>query len=348
MLRSLKLTVFVLLLAWSSLPGFAQDDALKKGRALQREKKYEEALQLYRDAIKTNPTEELYIESGSLLGKLQKYDNALTILEKGLQAYPDSRSLKNLTALILVRKGDKTRAKALLEEVLAADADNSFARQWLEKINRGEGADSDVADSPAATSGDNSSASVGGSGDGTYQIDGSMGEKEQEELAKQLYREMIDLEKWELDSFKALHRKVIEKCPQTGQAEESCWRLANLFLLGEDPPDYESAIGVLEHLLKQYPDSPFFPDAKNRLLIAYQKTGQNDRVVSLYEELFTRDPDPVDEKVFMVRALEFADALNAIGRSSDAQAWYQKIIERDDGKDSLEARVAKERLAGGN
>jgi len=37
-----------------------------------------------------------------------------------------------------------------------------------------------------------------------------------------------------------------------------------------------------------------------------------------------------------------------IGREADAQAWYMKIIEKDDGKDSLEARVARQRLQGEN
>jgi tetratricopeptide (TPR) repeat protein len=119
-------------------------------------------------------------------------------------------------------------------------------------------------------------------------------------------------------------------------------------MLGEDPPDFQSVIEVLEHLLKQYPDTPLLPDAKNRLLIACQQTNQMDKVVAIYEELFTRDPEPADDKTFMVRALEFGDALSAVGRAAEAQEWYQKILVRDDGKDSLEARVAKERLAGGN
>ena len=336
------LTIFMILL---SVAGFADDSAIKKGRALQREKKYDEALQIYRDAIKQNPSEDLFIESGSLLGKMQKYDNAMTVLEKGLQTYPESRSLKNLLALILVRKGEKDRARTLLKEVLAVDANNSFAKGWLTKI------DDNTSQEPAKEgSGEtaNSSAISGIPGTGPYQIDNSLSEAEQKELAVKLYKEMMDLEKWELDSFKELHRKVIEKCPLTAHAEESCWRLSNLYMLGEDPPDFQSVIEVLEHLLKQYPDTPLLPDAKNRLLIACQESNQMEKVVTIYEELFTRDPDPADDRIFMVRALEFADALTAIGRSSEAQGWYQKILERDNGREMLEARVAKERISGGN
>lgn len=347
MLKPRYVPLIALLVLLCSLQAFAQDDVIKKGRALQREQKYDEALQLYRDALKQKPAEDLYIESGSLLGKLQKYDNAMTVLEKGIKDFPQSTSLKNLMALILVRKGDKEKAKAMLEEVIAADSDNSFALSWLEKLKSGQ--DSETASADEQSSGSSTTSSSGsGSTTGAFSVDGSLPEDQQKELAKKLYQEMMELEKWELDSFKELHRKVIEKCPATAQAEESCWRLSNLYMLGEDPPDFQSVIDVLEHLLKQYPDTPLLPDAKNRLLIACQQTNQMDKVVAIYEELFTRDPEPADDKTFMVRALEFGDALSAVGRAAEAQEWYQKVLVRDDGKDSLEARVARERLTGGN
>jgi len=347
MLKPRYVPLIALLVLLCSLQAFAQDDVIKKGRALQREQKYDEALQLYRDALKQKPAEDLYIESGSLLGKLQKYDNAMTVLEKGIKDFPQSTSLKNLMALILVRKGDKEKAKAMLEEVIAADSDNSFALSWLDKLKSSQTSGTEPADEQSSSS---SSTSLSGSGSttGAFSVDSSLPEDQQKELAKKLYQEMMELEKWELDSFKELHRKVIEKCPATAQAEESCWRLSNLYMLGEDPPDFQSVIDVLEHLLKQYPDTPLLPDAKNRLLIACQQTNQMDKVVAIYEELFTRDPEPADDKTFMVRALEFGDALSAVGRAAEAQEWYQKVLVRDDGKDSLEARVARERLTGGN
>lgn len=347
MFKSRYMLIFTLFLSLFSCTVFGEDDAIKKGRALQREQKFDEALQLYRDALKQAPTEDLYIEAGSLLGKMQKYDNAMTILERGLKDFPQSTSLKNLMALILVRKGDKARAKTLLEEVIAADADNSFALNWLEKLKKdvtSPATDTASVDADSETD----SSLTGNLVTGAYNVDNSLPEEQQKELAVKLYQEMMELEKWELDSFKELHRKVIEKCPLTAQAEESCWRLSNLYMLGEDPPDFQSVIEVLEHLLKQYPDTPLLPDAKNRLLIACQQTNQMEKVVAIYEELFTRDPEPADDKTFMVRSLEFADALAAVGRAAEAQAWYEKVILRDDGKDSLEARVARERLAGGN
>jgi tetratricopeptide (TPR) repeat protein len=326
----------------------ANREALKRGQALERQNKYEQALEVYKNAIKQKPTEALYIEAGALLGKMQKYENAKKVLELGLKDFPESTSLKNLLALIMVRTNQNDKAISLLKEVLDVDSDNGFAKKWLAKIQpTDQGA-------PATTQQEThqsvdqsfSGSSSATPADGAYRVSNDLSLEEQKELAKKLYQQMMGLEKWELDYFKELHQEVITKCPETAQAEESCWRLSNLYILGEDPPNYQATIDVLEHLLKQYPDTPLLPDAKNRLMISYQKTNQPEKVVELYQELFTLDPDPVDDKVFMVRALEFADALRSTGREADAQAWYMKIIEKDDGKGALEARVARQRLEG--
>ncbi len=347
-MKKFGLLVFILLLAGTLA---ASEEIVKKGRALQSAKKFDEALQLYKTALKETPSEDLYVEAASLLGKLQKYDNAETILEIGIASYPESLSMKNLMGLIKFRKGDKDGSKKVFEEVLVKDPANNFAKRWLESVNKGEDAGTDAVNVASGTetlpsSPDDSTQAYNPSPDGTFNVSDTLSKEEQQALAVKLYTEMTGLEKWELDQFKELHKQVIEKCPQTDQAQESCWRLSNLYLLGEDPPDYANVIAVLEHLLKKYPDTSLMPDAKNRLMIACQKSGQNDKLVALYEELFTRDPEPADDKVFMVRALEFADALQAVGRSTDAQAWYQKIIEKDDGRDMIEARAAKARLAG--
>lgn len=326
----------------------ASEEAVKKGRALQNAKKYDEALQLYKTALKESPSEDLYTEAASLLGKLQKYDNAETILSKGLETYPKSVSLLNLQGLIKFRKGDKEAAKTIFEKVLSLDSNNSFAKKWLETATSGNQMPMDETDPESATSEGEPATSTAADDGSIYKVSSTLSKDEQLELAVKLYQEMMALEKWELDQFISLHRQVIEKCPLSHKAEESCWRLSNLYLLGQDPPDFENVIAVLEHLLKQYPETELLPDAKNRLMVVYQQTGQNEKLVALYEELFKRDPEPADDKTFMVRALEFGNALAAVGRTAEANAWYQKVIERDNGKDQLEARAAKDKLSGQN
>jgi tetratricopeptide (TPR) repeat protein len=321
----------------------ASDEIIKKGRALQNAKKYDEAQELYLNALKPGATEDLYIEAASFLGKLQRYEVAETVLEKGLTAYPDSTSLMNLQGLLKHRKGDNEAAIKLFEAVLAKDAENSFAKKWLETVKSGAPVTGSETQSGEDT---DSTRSYSPSPSGVYQATSNMSKEEQQKLAVELYKEMMELEKWELDRFIELHKQVIERCPQTDQAEESCWRLSNLYMLGQDPPDFDNVIAVLEHLLKQYPETDLLPDAKNRLMMAYQSTGRMNELVGLYEELFKRDPDPEDDQTFMVRALEFGNALTAVGRGADAALWYQKVLERDNNRNSLEARAARARLGG--
>ena len=321
----------------------ASEEVIKKGRALQSAKKYDEAQELYLKELQPTSSEDLYIEAASFLGKVQRYDMAESVLEKGLAAYPQSTALMNLHGLIKFRKNDKTAAKTIFEAVLAKDAENSFAKKWLATVNSGGEASESETQSGEDT---DSARSYSPSAAGEYKVSETLGKEEQVALAVKLYKEMMELEKWELDSFIALHKQVIERCPQTDQAEESCWRLSNLYMLGQDSPDFDNVIAVLAHLLKQYPTTDLLPDAKNRLMMAYQKTGRMNELAALYEELFRLDPAPEDDKTFMVRALEYGNTLSAIGRADEAAAWYQKVLERDNNKNSLEARAARSRLGG--
>lgn len=326
----------------------ASEEIVKRGRALQTANQFEAALQLYKQSLAQNPTPEVYIEAGSLLGKMQHYDNAEVVLQKGIEDFSNNTSLKNLLALIKYRKGSKTEAAQILEKVLSIDPDNSFAINWLETINNEKSAtattstEETVSEEPTTPS----APSYRPSPEGTFAISEDLDEEQQKVLAVKLYKEMMELEKWELESFISLHKEVIERCPLTAQAEESCWRLSNLYLLGEDPPNYFGIISVLEHFTKHYSESDLYPNVINRLMLSYKKAGQNEKLVQLYEQLFERDPDPIDEATFFARALEFADALYAIGRNEDAQGWYMKILEKDNGRNLLQSRVARDRLAG--
>jgi tetratricopeptide (TPR) repeat protein len=326
---------FISVSSLASLPSLASD-IVQKGKKLQSEKRYEEALKLYKESLKANPSVGVYKEAGSLLGKLQKYASAERVLGKALTDFPGNTSLMNLLGLIKLRKGDKAGAISKWEEVLKLDGNNKFAKSWLTRTKKDA--------SKAGTGQDYVDDSSSKSSTGVFKVSHELGKEEQAKLAAETYKEMVDLDKWEIDEFIRLHKRVIEKCPDTDQAEESCWRLSNLYVYAESPENYQGAIDVLEHLLTKYPNTPLLPDAKNRLIIAYRKTEQSDKVVELYEELFRLDPEPIDNKVFMVRALEFADALAKTGRTEDARGWYETVLEKAGNNNSLEAKVARKKL----
>ena len=330
--------------------GFADDDAvIKKARELQLSKKFDEAAKLYETSIQTGASERRYVDSAALLINQKKYKECDELLTKALASYPDSLRIKNALGQAKYKTGDLSGASSLFSQVLGKDPENKYAKTMLENIRKEKMASNspignlsdDIADSGKDDANDSGKASSTG---GDFNVSNKLSLEEQQALAKKLYGEMINTDKWETNVFIDCHRQVIEKCPLTDQAQESCWRLSNLYLLGVEPADYHNCISVLEHLLKQYPDSPLMPEAKNRLLVVYQTIEDYPNVCRLYEELFEKDPEP-DTKTYMIRALDYGKALVACGRTAEAQVWFNKVIEKDEGNNALEARAAKKRLA---
>ncbi|RCK78047.1 MAG: hypothetical protein OZSIB_1823 [Candidatus Ozemobacter sibiricus] len=345
-MSSIRWSTVLLCCLWLAASVAAGAAPLDEGKALEKAGQLEKALTVYLDGLKTAPSEELYREAGTLLGKLQRYPQAIPLLQEGIGKFPESTALMNLLGLVKFKTGATAEARALWEKVLARNPNNSFAKEWLAKVTS---AGAPAAPAAAATGGASPAARPPANEEPTNALAGDPADKlplaEQEALAKKLYKEMAALDKYELAQFDTLHRTVIRKCPDTDFAEQSCWRLSNMYLMAEDEPNHQGIIEVLEHLIKTYPNSPLIPEAKNRLLQSYRATGQHDRVAAFYEELFKLNPNP-DEKEYMTWALEYAEALAGLNRKDQARALYEKIIQMDDNRDQLEARVARERLAG--
>ena len=321
--------------------------AIRQGKALEKAQEYRKALLVYKKSLQQKPSREVYREAASLMGKLQKYDNAKVLLQRGLRDFPNDAGLMNLFGLIQLRKGAKDDARVLWEKVLQIDPENTFAKGWLKKLGTPDGKlaepDEKTDDAQVAQADDSTDAGAAG-GMGTPAPGVALPIDEQKNLAKSRFEAMMTLDKWGTDQFESMYREIIDKCPDIDAAQESCWRLSNMYLLADDPPNYDGIIEVLEHLVTRYPDSPLVPEAKNRLVTAYQKTGRYDGVVRLYEDLFQRNPK-IDDLHYMIYALEYADALAALGRSDDAREYYQKVLQKDDNRDSLQARVARRKLA---
>ena len=333
--------------------GLADDEViLKKARELQLSKKYDEAAKLYETSIQSSPSERLYVDYAALLINLKKYEECDQMLTKAQSSYPDSLRIKNALGQVKYRTGNISAASSIFSQVLTKDPENKYAKTMLETLRKEKAASNlpigDLKDNNSVANDseevDYSKESFSSGGGTSFNVSNALSVEEQHELAKKLYGQMIELDKWDISNFIDLHRQVIEKCPSTDHAQESCWKLSNLYLLGVEPPEYENCIAVLQHLLRQYPDTPLMPDAKNRLLVVCQKIDDYSSVCKLYEELFEKDPEP-DTKTFMIRALEYGNALAKTGRSTEALAWYNKVIEKDNGKNSLEARAARKKIS---
>lgn len=280
----------------------------------------------------------------------KKYKECEELLDKAVVTYPDSLRIKNALGQAKYQNGKLSEASSIFSQVLGKDSENTYAKTMLEKIRKEKLAQAspvsvaqNETDTEDFSNEDFSGSKKASSGTATFNVSNELPQAEQEALAKKCYDEMVSLDKWATADFIRLHTQVIEKCPLTDRAQESCWRLSNLYMLGVEPAEYENAIAVLEHLLKQYPDTPLMPDAKNRMLVVCQKIGDYTKVIKLYEELWQKDPEP-DTKTYMIRALEYGNALAEAGKTEEATKWYNKVLEKDEGKNALEARAARKKL----
>ena len=178
----------------------------------------------------------------------------------------------------------------------------------------------------------------------TYNASSTLTLEEQTALSKELNTKISALSNKELNEIKALHKEIIEKCPATESAQQSCWMLSNIFVMKDY--DHKAAIEVLEHLLKQYPDTKYKEGATNRLLACYETVGEWDKVCAIYKERLKDEPNARNEKTYIARASLYANALDKLGNKEEAKKWFQKILDLDKGRNCLEARGAKKYLEG--
>jgi tetratricopeptide (TPR) repeat protein len=173
----------------------------------------------------------------------------------------------------------------------------------------------------------------------------SLSLQEQERLAEELYAKMAKTDQWDLDTFIKLHRQVIQQCPDTKRAQESIWRLSNLYLIAVDPPDNQKTIELMELLIKSYPNSPLIPNARKRLLVSYKETGNFSKVVELYDEAFSHSPEALGDPDMTASILEYADALARTGNTEKARMLYQKVISFGDKIEDWLLDIAKDKIS---
>jgi tetratricopeptide (TPR) repeat protein len=167
--------------------------------------------------------------------------------------------------------------------------------------------------------------------------------EEQERLASELFQTLANTNADQIETFISLYDRILTECPDAKRAPEALWRLSNLYLLAYDEPKFPQVALSLERLLRRYPSSPFVPDARKRLLSAYEEMGHFEKTLPLYEAILTEGTAMSDED-FIAWAVGYGQNLEKTGDLEKAKEWYGKALERDAGKDSFSARIARERL----
>ncbi|MBP7211198.1 tetratricopeptide repeat protein [bacterium] len=107
------------------------------GAILQKENKYDDALQFYSKAGELDPTSvTTRLNLGTLYQQKKEYDSAITAYNSILMLYPDNVSAGLYKAQCYQAKGDTPSAIAAYKKVLERDANNTDAKEALADMTR--------------------------------------------------------------------------------------------------------------------------------------------------------------------------------------------------------------------
>lgn len=108
------------------------------GAILQKENKYDEALQYYTQAGQLEPTNvTTRLNLGTLYQQKQSYDAAIAAYDSILFLYPDNLQANLYKAQSLAAKGDKDAANAAYKRVLSLDPANKEAKNQMFDLVKG-------------------------------------------------------------------------------------------------------------------------------------------------------------------------------------------------------------------
>ena len=173
--------------------------------------------------------------------------------------------------------------------------------------------------------------------------------EQQQQRAEQLFEQIRQTDTYDYQQIEQLYLQLIAECPDTEQAEESYFRLSNLYRIGMDPPEYTRLRSLLEDYLERYTDTDMVPEMRQRLRRAYEDTGQWPQVVELYEP--TIATLTAEDRYYLVTLLDYARALEGAGDRDKALANYRQVATVAGGEGAgnydmsdLWLRVAAERI----
>jgi tetratricopeptide (TPR) repeat protein len=161
-------------------------------------------------------------------------------------------------------------------------------------------------------------------------------------VAGRLFDQIMAAPDDDLETVERLYLEVIEKAPDTDEAQESHWRLATLYLQAYDEPKYPQARAILEQFLARYPESEGVEVVKPALGFVYEELEDWPAAAATYGE-FVESADGAPE-VIAEFGYAYAKALQNAGRKDDAAVWYRRFLEVVSDPDDQRVHKAKEAL----
>lgn len=107
------------------------------GNALRKAGRAREAIDAYREAVDLNPGHsQAWNNLAGVHITRESYDEAVEALERTLELDPQNVSAHKNLGVVHYRRGELDRARAMFEQVLEIRPGDTFARRWLEQLDR--------------------------------------------------------------------------------------------------------------------------------------------------------------------------------------------------------------------
>lgn len=165
---------------------------------------------------------------------------------------------------------------------------------------------------------------------------------QQEKLALDLLGQLSNTAPQNYQAQRRLLVRIIDQCPDTMQAHDAYWQLAEVYKRYMGLPDHTAIAELFEKYLRRYPKSLHAPQAKRDLIYSYEKLKRWDKVAEFYKQ--TLEGRQLTDSEIMLDGLSYAQALERTGKKSEASRWYTMVLERDRGMNSYAAQIARRRL----
>ncbi len=162
--------------------------------------------------------------------------------------------------------------------------------------------------------------------------------KDQLKLAFSLYEQMSSTDIWDIEVFRECHNRVINECPDSPWAVESCWRLSNLLITAPGQRDNAEVVRLMIYALEKYPGNPWQDRFKNRLIKTLQDMKDHEKLLYWCQKLL-ETTDPASEKYLSLTLIAGKAAL-AKGDKESATWYFQEILNKDQKQESIFARAA--------
>ena len=154
---------------------------------------------------------------------------------------------------------------------------------------------------------------------------------------------MAETDDDDIATFRNLHHRVINECPDTSFAQESYWRLTNLIITADAHADRADVVWLMEQAIERYPDSSFYDRYVNRLLTILERTGNYERLLQ-WAGYFTEN-EPSNDENYLSLALTAARAAEKLGQDDLAAWYYQQVLDSAQDQNSIFFRIAHKRLS---